>query len=189
ELRGPRLGLGDRRDRGPDDVADALRWPEKAETASAPRQDHPHRPARRGNDRRDGAERAARAAPGRGDRRAALRRRPGRAANRRPDRTRPAAQTAEGGERARRNPLSMLGERPTADRRQDSKPPGLITTVLHMNQTRPTAARLLRRALRRGLPPEDWLLHHVVCRIPLVASRMSWYARFGVSFEDHRSGV
>jgi putative colanic acid biosynthesis acetyltransferase WcaF len=49
--------------------------------------------------------------------------------------------------------------------------------------------KLLYRALRRGLPPEDWLLNHVVCRIPLVASRMSLYARFGVKLEDPRTGV
>jgi putative colanic acid biosynthesis acetyltransferase WcaF len=49
--------------------------------------------------------------------------------------------------------------------------------------------KLLRGAARRGLPPEDWLLNHIVCRIPLVASRMAWYSRFGVDFEDHRTGV
>ena len=58
-----------------------------------------------------------------------------------------------------------------------------------MNEPKTTVMRLLLKALRRVLPPEDWLVNHVVCRIPLVASRMSWYARFGVDFEDHRSGV
>jgi putative colanic acid biosynthesis acetyltransferase WcaF len=57
-----------------------------------------------------------------------------------------------------------------------------------MGEARPIT-KLLYRALRRGLPPEDWLLNHVVCRMPLVASRMSWYARFGVDLEDHRTGV
>jgi putative colanic acid biosynthesis acetyltransferase WcaF len=57
-----------------------------------------------------------------------------------------------------------------------------------MGEARPIT-KLLYRALRRGLPPEDWLLNHVVCRIPLVASRMSWYARFGVDLEDHHTGV
>ena len=57
-----------------------------------------------------------------------------------------------------------------------------------MGEARPIT-KLLYRALRRGLPPQDWLLNHIVCRMPLVASRMSWYARFGVDLEDHRTGV
>jgi acetyltransferase-like isoleucine patch superfamily enzyme len=47
----------------------------------------------------------------------------------------------------------------------------------------------LRRALRRALPPVDWLLNHMVCRIPLASLRMAAYARSGVAFEDHRTGV
>lgn len=33
------------------------------------------------------------------------------------------------------------------------------------------------------------MLNHLVNRIPMVASRMACYARFGVAFEDHGSGV
>lgn len=49
--------------------------------------------------------------------------------------------------------------------------------------------KLIRRARRVALPPDDWLLNHIVCRMPLAASRMSWYARFGVALDDHRTGV
>lgn len=49
--------------------------------------------------------------------------------------------------------------------------------------------RLLRYARRAALPPSDWLLNHLVCRLPFAASRMSWYARFGVLLEDHRTGI
>ncbi len=47
----------------------------------------------------------------------------------------------------------------------------------------------LRRVLRKAIPPVDWLLNHVVCRIPLASVRMAAYAWGGVAFEDHRSGV
>lgn len=40
-----------------------------------------------------------------------------------------------------------------------------------------------------AFPPNDWVLNHVVCRIPLAAPRMAAYARLGVALEDHRSGV
>jgi acetyltransferase-like isoleucine patch superfamily enzyme len=47
----------------------------------------------------------------------------------------------------------------------------------------------LRHALRKALPPIDWLLNQVVCQIPLASLRMAAYARGGVAFEDHRTGV
>jgi acetyltransferase-like isoleucine patch superfamily enzyme len=49
--------------------------------------------------------------------------------------------------------------------------------------------RMLRRALRKAVPPVDWLLNHVVSRIPWASLRMAAYARGGVCLEDHRSGV
>jgi len=52
--------------------------------------------------------------------------------------------------------------------------------------------RLLRRIkhlVRALAPPEVWLLNHVVSRIPFAAPRMAAYARAGVDFEDHRTGV
>ncbi len=39
------------------------------------------------------------------------------------------------------------------------------------------------------IPPRDWVLNHVVCRMPLASVRMACYARMGVAFEDHRTGV
>jgi putative colanic acid biosynthesis acetyltransferase WcaF len=50
-------------------------------------------------------------------------------------------------------------------------------------------SKVMRRIRRATLPPEDWLLNHVVNRIPLTAARMACYAHLGVAFEDHRSGV
>lgn len=48
---------------------------------------------------------------------------------------------------------------------------------------------IVRRISGMALPPSDWVLNHVVCRIPLASPRMACYARLGVAFEDHRSGV
>jgi maltose O-acetyltransferase len=64
----------------------------------------------------------------------------------------------------------------------------LLNTVTVMDWET-TITKLLRRARRVALPPDDWLLNHVVCRIPFAAPRMSCYARFGVALEDHRTGV
>ena len=35
----------------------------------------------------------------------------------------------------------------------------------------------------------EWVLNHLVCRIPLASLRMAAYARGGVAFEDHHTGV
>ena len=42
---------------------------------------------------------------------------------------------------------------------------------------------MLRRIARR-LPTADWLLNHVVARIPYANARMRAYARFGVNIAD-----
>jgi acetyltransferase-like isoleucine patch superfamily enzyme len=51
------------------------------------------------------------------------------------------------------------------------------------------AVRVAGRARRALLPPNDWLLNHLVNRIPLATARMTCYARFGVAFEDPRTGI
>jgi len=48
---------------------------------------------------------------------------------------------------------------------------------------------IIRRIQIKILPPDDWVLNHLVCRVPLASPRMAWYARLGVAFEDHRTGV
>jgi acetyltransferase-like isoleucine patch superfamily enzyme len=55
-------------------------------------------------------------------------------------------------------------------------------------------SRLLRvkRALRSAIiliPTRDWVLNHVVCRIPFVSPRMAAYALLGVHLEDRRTGI
>jgi acetyltransferase-like isoleucine patch superfamily enzyme len=47
----------------------------------------------------------------------------------------------------------------------------------------------LRRLRRLVPPPSHWVLTNVVCRVPLARQRMAWYARSGVAFEDHRTGI
>jgi acetyltransferase-like isoleucine patch superfamily enzyme len=44
-------------------------------------------------------------------------------------------------------------------------------------------------SLRPLLPPTEWILNHIVCRIPFVSIRMAAYARLGVDLEDHRTGI
>jgi putative colanic acid biosynthesis acetyltransferase WcaF len=48
---------------------------------------------------------------------------------------------------------------------------------------------MLKRLGRLILPPQDWVLKHVVSMIPFASARMAWYARSGVAFEDSRTGV
>jgi acetyltransferase-like isoleucine patch superfamily enzyme len=50
----------------------------------------------------------------------------------------------------------------------------------------PAPAKQLKRA---ALPTTDWVLNHLICRVPQVSLRMALYAGFGVRFEDHRTGV
>jgi Hexapeptide repeat of succinyl-transferase len=51
-------------------------------------------------------------------------------------------------------------------------------------------ARVTPRELAlRYLPPPEWALNHLVCRIPLVAPRMRAYAALGVQLADPRTGV
>jgi acetyltransferase-like isoleucine patch superfamily enzyme len=45
------------------------------------------------------------------------------------------------------------------------------------------------QALRILIPPREWILNHLVCRIPFASMRMAAYARLGVDLEDHRTGV
>jgi acetyltransferase-like isoleucine patch superfamily enzyme len=50
----------------------------------------------------------------------------------------------------------------------------------------------VNRALRSAIilvPTRDWVLNHVVCRIPFVSLRMAAYALLGVDLEDHRTGI
>ncbi len=50
----------------------------------------------------------------------------------------------------------------------------------------------VKRALRSLIilvPTRDWVLNHVVNRIPHASPRMAAYALLGVDFEDHRTGV
>jgi acetyltransferase-like isoleucine patch superfamily enzyme len=49
--------------------------------------------------------------------------------------------------------------------------------------------RAIKRLARTLMPPNDWVLNHIVCRVPRTSLRMAWYARMGVGFADHRSGV
>jgi acetyltransferase-like isoleucine patch superfamily enzyme len=46
-----------------------------------------------------------------------------------------------------------------------------------------------RTLAARYLPPPEWVLNHVVNRIPLAAPRMRAYAALGVRLADVRSGV
>jgi acetyltransferase-like isoleucine patch superfamily enzyme len=56
--------------------------------------------------------------------------------------------------------------------------------------TRRTLTRAALKRIRRIVPPPaHWVLTHVVCRVPLARHRMAWYARSGVAFEDHRTGI
>jgi putative colanic acid biosynthesis acetyltransferase WcaF len=56
-----------------------------------------------------------------------------------------------------------------------------------------TSGRLARAALRRLRssipPPAHWVLTSIVSRVPLARQRMAWYARSGIAFEDHRTGI
>jgi len=53
-----------------------------------------------------------------------------------------------------------------------------------------TSAKAALRRIRRMLPPPPhWVLTNVVSRVPLSRHRMALYARSGVAFEDHRTGV
>jgi putative colanic acid biosynthesis acetyltransferase WcaF len=45
------------------------------------------------------------------------------------------------------------------------------------------------RLLRPLLPPTEWILNHLVCKIPLVSPRMAAYAWLGVDLADHRTGI
>lgn len=57
-----------------------------------------------------------------------------------------------------------------------------------MTQRTPVKVVLMR--IRRMLPPPPhWVLTNVVSNVPLADHRMAWYARSGVSFEDHRTGI
>jgi putative colanic acid biosynthesis acetyltransferase WcaF len=47
----------------------------------------------------------------------------------------------------------------------------------------------LGRIRRMVPPPSHWVLTSVVCKVPLARHRMAWYARSGVGFEDHRTGI
>jgi putative colanic acid biosynthesis acetyltransferase WcaF len=49
--------------------------------------------------------------------------------------------------------------------------------------------RIIKRLVWTILPPKDWILNHIVCRVPHASMRMACYARMGIEFEDHRSGV
>jgi putative colanic acid biosynthesis acetyltransferase WcaF len=44
-------------------------------------------------------------------------------------------------------------------------------------------------SLRPLLPPTEWILNHIVCRIPFVSVRMAAYAGLGVNLEDHKTGI
>jgi acetyltransferase-like isoleucine patch superfamily enzyme len=46
-----------------------------------------------------------------------------------------------------------------------------------------------RQLAARYLPPPEWALNHVVCRVPLAAPRMRAYAALGVRLPDPRSAV
>jgi putative colanic acid biosynthesis acetyltransferase WcaF len=46
-----------------------------------------------------------------------------------------------------------------------------------------------KRLRRTVLPPTEWILNHLVCKIPLVSPRMAAYARLGVDLVDHRTGI
>jgi acetyltransferase-like isoleucine patch superfamily enzyme len=48
---------------------------------------------------------------------------------------------------------------------------------------------VLGRIRRKVLPPSHWVLTNVISRVPLARHRMAWYARSGVAFEDHRTGI
>jgi maltose O-acetyltransferase len=48
---------------------------------------------------------------------------------------------------------------------------------------------MLCRMLKRLAPLRDYVLNHVVNRIPLAALRMRAYKAFGVRLADHRSGM
>jgi putative colanic acid biosynthesis acetyltransferase WcaF len=49
--------------------------------------------------------------------------------------------------------------------------------------------RIVKRLRSAMLPPDDWILNHLVCRVPHASTRMALYSRFGVAFEDPGSGV
>jgi putative colanic acid biosynthesis acetyltransferase WcaF len=51
------------------------------------------------------------------------------------------------------------------------------------------AVRRATRLRRTLLPPTEWILNHLVCKIPLVSPRMAVYARLGVDLADHRTGI
>jgi putative colanic acid biosynthesis acetyltransferase WcaF len=44
-------------------------------------------------------------------------------------------------------------------------------------------------SLRAALPPGEWILNHLVNRVPFAGVRMAAYARLGVDLEDHRTGT
>ena len=46
-----------------------------------------------------------------------------------------------------------------------------------------------RDLLKAVLPPREWMLNHMVARIPFASTRMAVFARFGVDLEDHTTGV
>jgi acetyltransferase-like isoleucine patch superfamily enzyme len=48
---------------------------------------------------------------------------------------------------------------------------------------------MLKRLRRLIVPPQDWVLKHLVGMVPFAAVRMACYARSGVAFEDSHSGV
>ena len=85
-VRGPWVGLGDGRHRGPDDVADVRHGPASNAAAAPSRQDLKDGGARRRHDRSDGADGTARPDTRQPDRGARLCGRPVRAAHRQPRR-------------------------------------------------------------------------------------------------------
>lgn len=50
----------------------------------------------------------------------------------------------------------------------------------------PPAVKRLARAV---VPPQDWIVKHLICKIPQASPRMACYALSGVDFEDRATAV